>query len=366
MVATVPTNPGSARESWTRPTARVDWLAGPIAPEDAEGRDAEEAWLRAPVERCAPDTGFRGYDRWRGDSTGTKIARRRDLDRQGAVVGYSRTYLVLKGTGLAALRADGVDDREALRRFRLWSGRCSRLDLAIDVLHPEVTPLALHDRHQSRQFLTRLERPALFGDRDAGQTFYLFGKHQTFRAYDKSAERARKGVALDPGITRLEMEMRGPWARRAFRDLSKLLDAPDWDEAFPQFACGLILAKVRPLDAPRPQRNPQRAPIWAPLAEVLRDVRPVRLSVDELQRSAEQELAGQLLHFSNDLRGLALVSRIIGTGPFMQAIERQKLDGHGLALAALMQEDKPRLRAFLKEHGFDLDSPPPDGAEPSP
>lgn len=365
MVSTPPTNPGSDREPWTRPTARVDWLAGPITAEGDDGRDAEHVWLEPPPERCPPDSGFHGYDRWRGDAFGTKIARATEKNRHGEFLGFSRTYLVLKGSGLGALRANGVDDREALQRFRLWGGRCKRIDLAVDVIHPEITPWAIYELHQKRHFVTRLELPRIDGDREAGQTFYLSGKHQQFRAYDKTAERLRKGVVLEPGITRLEMELRGPWAKRAFHDLSDILDREDWETAFPRFVCGVILSKARPLDGPKPSRNPQRAPVWEPLETVLRDVRPVRLSREDIDRTALQQFAGQALHFSNDLGSLRLMETILGESKFLQAIRQEKLSGHAMMLAALVQQKPEELRAILRAHGIDLDppaAPPPPSA----
>jgi len=368
VVARTPDNPGSAREAWTRPTARVDWLAGGIESEDLEGLDAESAWLTPPPERCSPDMGFAraGYDHWRGDAHGTKLARRRSLDRDGSFLGFARTYLILKGSGLTALRAVGVDDREALRRFRAFRGRCRRLDLAVDVRHPAVTPGALYRLHQQRHFVTRLREPALWGDRDAGQTFYLLGKDQCFRAYDKTAERARKDVALPDGVTRLELELRGGWAARAFRDLSRILDAEAWDERFPRFVEGLILSKARPLDDVRPARNPQRAPVWGPLAEVLRDVRPVRLSSEELTRSAMQALAGQLLHLKNDASSLRLVRAILGDAAFLQALDRGKLDGAALALLGIAQSEPEALAAIVRDVFGTLDAPPAAAAPAAP
>jgi len=338
----------------------VDWLAGGINPEGLDGDDAESAWLHPPPEPCTPDMGFAraGYDHWRGDVHGTKIARRRDVGRDGEFLGFSRTYLILKGSGLTALRAGGVDDREALRRFLRWGGRCRRIDLAIDVQHPDVTPGKLYALHQRRHFVTRLQEPALWGDRDAGQTFYLLGSDQCFRAYDKSAERQRKGVALPSGVTRLELELRGDWAARAFRALSRDLEGPAWDTTFPRFVEGLILSKARPLDGPRPERNPQRAAVWAPLAEVLRDVRPVRLSSDELTRSGLQAIAGQLLHLKNDASSLKLVHALLGDAAFLQAVARGKLDGAALALLGLAQSEPEALARMVRDLFGTLDAAP--------
>jgi hypothetical protein len=356
-------NPGSAREAWTRPTARIDWLAGRIADEDPDhGTDAASVWLDQPSEPCTPDAGFRGYDWWRGDVNGTKIAREVSKDRFGdRLGGFARTYLILKGSGLTALRGRGIDDRTAFNRFREWDGQCKRIDLALDVKHPDVTPKAFWDLHQERKFLTRFREPALWGDRDGGQTFYLFGKHQTFRVYDKSAERERKGITVEDGITRLELELRGLWARRAAGDLAKIAAAPDWETTFPKFVSGLILGKARPLNDVCPERNPQRAKVWTPLAQALVDVGTVRLSTDERDRALLEKIGGQCQHFVNDLGSMNLMRNILGEARFLQAIERGKLDNEAMLLIGLMQQPKTDTQAILKRYGLgDLDAPGDD------
>jgi hypothetical protein len=340
----------------------VDWLAGPICAEDpAEGLDAEDVWLAPPATQCAPDQGFgrAGYTRWRGDVHGTKVARRHERGRDGEFLGYSRTYVILKGSGLTALRAEGLDDQGAVRRFAAWDGKCSRLDLAIDVQHQGVTPGALYDLHQRRRFVTRLQTPGLFGDRDKGQTFYLFGKHQTFRAYDKTAERLRKGATIAEGVTRLEMELRGPWAKRAYRAMLAI-DPVTWDDEFPRFVTGLILGKARPLDVVRPETNAQRAPVWRPLEEALRDVATVRLAADEMRRCALQRFDGQVRHFRNDLQGTRVMLEMLGDATFLQAVREGKLDLAHADLLNALRADCDAARAIIAKYGIQPPGVPTD------
>jgi hypothetical protein len=353
-------NPGSAREAWTRPTARIDWLAGRIsdeAPDD--GTDAAAAWLDQPSEPCTADAGFRGYDWWRKDANGTKIAREISKDRYGdRLGGFERTYLILKGSGLTALRDRGVDDQAAFKRFRAWDGRCSRIDLALDVKHPDVTPKAFYDLHQGRRFLTRFRDVSFWGDRDAGQTFYLSGKDQTFRVYDKSAERKRKQIAIEDGITRMELELRGSWASRAARDLSKLAAGPDWTTTFPAFVSGLILGKARPLDAKCPARNPQRAPVWKPLAEALRDLGVVRLSNDERTRALLEKIGGKCQHFANDQGANAFMLKLLGEARYLQYVRTGSVDNEGMVLLGLAQMKTTELSGMLTRFGIpNLDAP---------
>jgi hypothetical protein len=350
MVSRVSVNPGSEREGWSRPTARIDWLAGTIAECDGEGREAAHAWLVQP-SRCNPDAGFRGYNDWHGDRNGSKVAREVQHHRRG-VCAVLRTYLVLKGTGLMHLRSEGADDADILRRFIEWRGVCKRIDLAVDVRHPKVTPRALFDLYEARHFVTRLQEPALWGTPSGGQTFYLLGKGQTFRAYNKTAERARKGFTLPDGITRLEMELRGKWATRAFADLRQLLLSPDtWSSTFPKRAAEIVLSKARPLDGLRPERNTNRAPTWSPLSEALDGVVPVRIGRDERQRQLEEQLAGRLTHFQNNRKFLVLMKELLGPEQFAHAISQAELDPDDAQFLALLREDPARLRAFLVDSG---------------
>lgn len=349
-------NPGSAREPWSRPTARIDWLAGPITERDGDGRDAIAVWLDEG-EPCAPESGFSraGYTVWHGDRHGSKIARAITCGHQRNANGtreewsrIDRTYLVLKGTGLGRMRAAGIDDFTALERFQAWRGTCRRIDLAVDVCHPEVTPSVLSDLFERDHFATRFTERWFGGDPERGETFYLRGKDQTFRAYDKSAERSRKGVRIGKGITRLELELRGAWAGRAFAALSKI-SRPDWDAEFPRTVCGVILAKVRPLNGPRPSHHPNRAPLFEPLRIALADVGPVRLPREEELRSAEQVLSGRTQHFANNRKLLRFMHELLGDQAFGQAVQDQELDPDDQALLALLQQDPQRLRAFLVE-----------------
>jgi len=350
----MPHNPGSDREAWSDPTARVDWLEGNVLVEDDDDY-AEDAWLRPPSKQCGAPRGYRGFSVWRSDIHGTQIGYAMEREKDGTDSDrVDRTRLILKGSGLANLRAEGVSDFNALHRFRRWSNdNCARIDLAVDVLHPEITPVAFHELHQQRRMVTRLGKPALWGDKDEGQTFYLHGKQQMLRVYDKTAERKHRGghTTLPDGVTRMEIELRGPWARRAFRDLTTI-SPDDWDEQFPQFVGGLFLAKCRPLDVPRPKRNPQRAPVWSPLAQALEDVKPVRLSTEELHRTVRAQIAAKFDHLANQLPFLRFIEEALGTAQFLQAVRHGKLGGANAYLATFMQENPDVLREMVTRIGM--------------
>ena len=348
-----PHNPGSDREAWSDPTARIDWLEGNVLLEDGDDL-AAEVWLRPPAKRCPSPRGYRGFTNWHADIHGTQLGHVMERHPDGTSTGQvEKTRLILKGTGLANLRAEGTSDFNALHAFRRWSNdHCARIDLAVDILHPDITPKAFHDLHQDRRMVTRLGQPALFGDKDAGQTFYLHGKAQMLRVYDKTAERKHRGyTSLPDGVTRMELELRGSWAKRAFRDLTTI-DPDAWDDDFPNFVSGLFLAKCRPLDVPRPKRNPQRAPVWSPLVEALEDVRPVRLSKEDLHRSVTAQIAAKFDHLANQLPFLRFIEEALGTAQFLQAVRHGKLSGANAYLATFMQENPEVLKEMISRLGI--------------
>lgn len=347
---TEPENPGSAREPWQHATARIDWLAGPIDELGPFDQNAQ-CWLNKP-QPCKPEAGFAraNYTNWIGDRNGSKIGRA--LDRRGRV---DRTYLVLKGTGLTYLRDQGDDDQEILHRFARWHGQAARIDLAVDVRHRQITPRAFKELHEKHQIVTRLRQPWFGGDPAAGETFYLKGKSLIFRVYDKTAERRRRNVQLSDGITRIELEMRGEWARRAS---AKLLQIPhdNWATDFPATVLSIILSKVRPLNAARPDHNPNRAPLWHPLVEAVGDLAPVRLPRDEIQRDAEQRIAGAAANLRNQRRTMALIRELTGHAHFAELVERMALHEDDRELVELMQRDPDRLKNILLRFNFEVEA----------
>lgn len=352
----VPDNPGSTREPWAQPTARIDWLAGPIADRDGSGRSVVDAWLDTDRSSCTPDAGFArsGYNTWLGDQHGTKIAFERrerlvltpDGEREQRNE-ISKSYLILKGTGLTALRARGIDDQNIVEQFQEWSGQCRRIDLAVDVQHPEVTPRALATLHAKRHFATKLRETWFGGKPNQGETFYLKGKHQVFRCYDKTAERARKGVTIEKGITRLELELHDTWAQRAFDALCQI-DTQHWIEEFPRLVIGTILGKARPLAGPRPPHHVNRAPIWEPLKEALRGIGPVRLPKHELDRKAEQQLANRIIHAQNFRGTYKLLRALVPKDRLEAFFENEALTPEDLELIERLRNGDPEhLKAIL-------------------
>jgi len=305
---TEPENPGSAREPWRHATARIDWLAGPID-ELGPFDETAQCWLDKP-QPCPPEAGFvrANYKNWIGDRHGSKVGRA--LDRRGRI---DRTYLVVKGTGLMHLRADGATDHDILQRFDKWHGKAARIDLAVDVRHPKITPRAFDELHRENRIVTRLRESWFGGDPQRGETFYLKGRNhqQTFRAYDKSAERKQRGADIAAGVTRLELELRGAWARRAFAKLLKIPHAT-WEAEFPTTVLGIILSKVRPLQSRRPDHHPNRAPLWQPLVEAVGDLAPVRLPRDEQLTLHIQRLSTRAAGLHNNLSFLGLLYNVLG------------------------------------------------------
>ena len=355
MVIDSGANPGSAREAWSRPTARVDWLQGPLLALEANADDPAAAWLHGEPERTTTPGGVRGYDRWLKDQRGTLIGYRfawaEDEDRKVP----DRAFLILKGSGLTELRAEDVTDHQVLHRFAAFRGTVNRLDLALDVKHPEVTPKAFFDQYGKGQVVTRLPTMRWMQNKDdGGSTFYLQGGEVLVRVYDKTAERARKGVTLEPGITRLEMELKGPSARSALKQLLAVPPA-NWDAAFPLLACAWFQNKVRPLGVKVP-RNPQRIPTWAPLLAAFDGIGPVRLGRAEADRALGERVAGLAANFENLTKGghLRMMKAMLGDALFNQAIERGELDSSALEIVGFMNANPERAKQILADAGLDL------------
>lgn len=353
---TEPENPGSAREAYSGPTARIDWLAGRIRERDGHGNRPEAVWFTGEPKRCSPDAGFAraGYTDWHGDDHATKVARRfRDAADNGELVRVvDATYLIAKGSSLAQLRARGIDDFAAIHHFEAFHGLCRRIDLAVDVRHPEVTPAAIRGLFDAGRVQTRLNAHEFHGDRAArGETFYLRGNDQVVRVYDKTAERARHGLALAAGITRFELELHGDLAQRAFRALAGIAVSA-WDAEFPSFVIGTILGKVRPLVAPCPQHHPGRIATWPPLAAALLDVTPVRLPRDELFRNAASRLNGKVLTLRNLGGMLSLMRSLMGREAFDDYLAGRTLSADDAQLLDTLQTNPAWLRRLLVDSGL--------------
>jgi hypothetical protein len=350
-------NPGSPREQWTRPTVRVDWLQGSLAPElDEERTQARDAWLEQPYEEMRRPSGYPGYDRWLTDGHQTWVGHRM---AEGIV---ARTFLVMRGAGIQSLRGYGVDDQALVDQADRWDFKATRLDLAIDVKHPKVTPLALYRLRRRGRVVTRLSRPTLDGDPEEGQTFYLRSNDLTLRIYDKTAEQARKGVHLEEGITRFEMELHRGEAKKAFLRLAAI-ESDRWNEEFPAFVQGLLLARFRPLNVKKPDRNPQRAPLWKPFVQALDDVAPVRLGNDEIDATMQQRIWGKARHVQNNRRPMRFVLELVGEATFLQLVRSGQLDAMEQVALDWASNSPESLQAVLSDLGITLDD---DGPEERP
>lgn len=353
-------NPGSSREAWSRPTVRVDWLQGSVLPCDPETGDRlAPTWLNEGAQRSGTPRGVRGYDRWYMDDLTCAVGERLD-----ASLGHDalplRGFVILKGSGLARFRAAGWDCRDTLELWQHWEGRCTRLDIAIDVKHPEVTPEAWWRRYEEGRIVTRLAHHRFEGTEGGGKTFYLMGKDLLLRVYDKSAERARVGAFLEPGVTRIELQMKQRSALAAVRQLLAV-PAEAWEAEFPRLSCGWVLDKARPLEGQRPARNPQRAPTWGALEEAFAGVQPVALGRDEADRNYERHLASQMQHFARNTGHLKLMRETLGVARFEQAIEQGKVSQFGHMLKAFAQDQPETFERIVRAYGI---RPPDEPDEP--
>jgi len=266
----------------------------------------------------------------------------------------TRAFLIMRGAGIHHLRAAGVDDLALVEQAKRWDYKATRLDLAIDVCHPKVTPRALHRLREQGREVTRLHTPNLIGDEKKGQTYELRSNNLKLRIYDKSAEQARKGVALEPGITRFEMELHRNEARKAFALLAAI-DPDGWDAEFPAFVQGLLLARYRPLDVEKPERNPQRAPLWSPFAEAIDDVEPVRLGNEDVDAAMRQRLWGKARHVKNNRRPMRFLLELLGEGPFLQLVRSGQLDVIEQMALDWAQNSPEAVQSVLSTLGINLD-----------
>lgn len=351
-----PDNPGSSREAWSAPTARVDWLAGPI--DNGNSLRCPLATFLVDHRPGTADAGFSraGYTDWHTDEHGTKIGRKIQTVVQGGfpvLEKVERTYLVMKGTGLTAARTRGLDDAAVLALFADWSGSCRRIDLAVDVLHSDISPRAVYDLHSKGRMQTAIKQHEWICS-PKGSTFYLRGTDLVVRVYDKSAERARKGHLLPRGVTRFELELRGNLAERAFAMLHGL-DRAAWSQAFPEAVCGIILSKMRPLDGPCPKHQRHRVPTWPPLAEAFAQVGPVRLPRDEQLRTAQAALQGRATYVRNAKQAIAFIREVCGEETWrdvLASIGGATLSPEDLAMVEMLRQNPDTLQAILRNSGL--------------
>lgn len=348
-------NPGSDREEWTRATARIDWLQGPMhAFDPADGvTEARSAWLLPPAEvRAARPPGMRPpWNRWFEDGCGTCIGYDDEESNGRRQPRPHAAFLILKGSGLTRLRDLGQDDRELRDQFHRWRGRCNRIDIAIDVRHPEITPEAFWQLHRADRLVTRLRGWKYQGRTDQGTTFYSTGDSCMLRVYDKSAERRRKGQVLESGITRIEIELRKDDARRTWLALCGI-PGDRWEDDFPEFAKGLVLSKVRPLDIPKPSHNPQRAPLWGPLRDAFGDVATVQLPAIDRQNDIARQLNGHIINASNQRASHRIAHVLMGTAPYLQWLHSPDQSVRDELLLAALQENPDVAEKILTDHGI--------------
>jgi len=297
------------------------------------------------------------------DQCGTQLGRRRVEDSLLEELFTLSHFLILKGTGIQQHRHEGVYDRELLNHVAAWGGKTNRIDLAIDVLHPEVTPRALFDLYDNNRIVTRVDHRKFERKKANRGTFSLLSQHKMLRIYDKTGERARKADAkpLPAGVTRFEMEYRGPPAVKVFRELQRIPE-DTWSEEFPRLAIGWMLQFARPLDQDKPDRNPLRAPMWKPLEEALEGLGPVQLNASAMV-TPEDSLRGKAAHVHRNLGGLRMMAEIMGEGAVLQAIRHGKMNDDQADIVAYFMKHPGAAQAVLSDAGFALGKETHDGDE---
>lgn len=167
--------------------------------------------------------GRHGYgQRWRDKRTGATIETASTRDEMG-------THITLSGDVLRAMRADlGATDETIIERVREFDGKCSRVDVNIDIHGGKLTPKALSDdlKHGCAKIPARKWRFIAGHDGDIEGDAVDTGSPKSdvrFRFYDKTAEQCIKdGEAW----VRLELQLRRAYAKACMAKLSAGSVAP--------------------------------------------------------------------------------------------------------------------------------------------
>lgn len=153
--------------------------------------------------------GRHGYrQRWVDANTGAVIETGADDERMGH-------HITMSGDVLVAMRQDlGAIDDAIIGRIQQWDGKCSRIDLAIDIYGARLNPGMLNEALLNG----RAKTPARVWRYIAGHDFQYHGatvdtgsvkSDRRFRFYDKNAEQHIKdGEAW----VRLELQLRRLYA----------------------------------------------------------------------------------------------------------------------------------------------------------
>lgn len=169
-------------------------------------------------------------------------------------------HIMLSGSALRALAAQGQDSLQVLRALNLLGARCSRIDLAIDVFGSTLncTNLCKPNRKPYKG-RGRTPKFTLVGDVEDGWTIYVGSRssEKFLRVYDKAKEAGYE----DGSWVRVEMECKGSMAHYlgaelsnatsfvAYQTCSSLVrtlvdfDVPDWSDALAAHKVEISLPK---------------------------------------------------------------------------------------------------------------------------
>jgi hypothetical protein len=125
------------------------------------------------------------------------------------------THIQLSGSALSELRNTmGATDQALMQHLTDYNGKCSRVDVAINIHGGKLTPASIYRAYRSGHVKSSVRKTAFIKGHEQGvegMTFYA-GNRQSdrfFRAYDKNAE--QKIVNIDAWL-RLELELKRLWA----------------------------------------------------------------------------------------------------------------------------------------------------------
>jgi len=178
-------------------------------------------------------------------------------------------HFQLSGDVLSNLRQEmGSDDTALSQRISHYGGRCSRIDLTINIHEGHLTPRLVRDAVRLGKATARANVSRFIEGKDGnveGDTFYIGSptSDRQFRAYNKSAE---LHMVDAPSWLRLELELRRLRANGAFQSVAlngvdstvtgHMADFLDWRNM--EYQTALQGPSLPPVDIPRRDSNRQR------------------------------------------------------------------------------------------------------------
>jgi len=199
-------------EDITKTSKHLDWLSITIS--------ADQVWRNFLPFYDLHKTGHgrHGYrEAFVDKRTGARI-------ETGSLDSRMGTHITLSGDVLNAMRDElGMVDNALCKRIVEWDGKCSRIDLAIDVFGATFTPAHLSEaleNHSARistrtwRFIDGHKNGVNGATVDTGSTV----SDKRFRFYDKAAE---QGIKDGDAWVRLELQLRRLYAKATLSDCAE-------------------------------------------------------------------------------------------------------------------------------------------------